>query len=102
MFLSSPLGGEEAVEVCAAGVSWYVLHGENVSQNVVALTAGFVLAHQLGFEKGGPTPLQSLHPSYIRLKETQAVSYGAGNRLMNQCVSQDAGLPCTLVPPWGL
>lgn len=67
MFLLLPLGGEQSVEVCAAGVAWRVLHGENISQDVVALTAGLVLTHQLGLEEGGPTPLQRLHPSHVRL-----------------------------------
>lgn len=69
-----PLGGEQSVEVCAAGVAWYVLCGENIRQDVVALAAGLVLAHQLGLEKGGPTALQSLHPSHIGLSEAEKMS----------------------------
>lgn len=53
--------------MCAAGVAWCVLRGEDIGQDVVALTAGFVLTHQLGLEEGGPAPLQSLHPSHVRL-----------------------------------
>lgn len=26
-----PLGGEQSIEVCAAGVAWNMLHGENIS-----------------------------------------------------------------------
>lgn len=82
---SSPLGGEEPVEVRAAGVSWAVLSGEDVFQDVVALTAGFVLAHQLRFEERGPTPLQGLHPSHVRLKagstRVQQI-YGASHGLL--------------------
>lgn len=69
--LSLPLGGEKSVEVCAAGVPWCVLRGENICQDVVALTAGFVLTHQLSLEEGGPTSLQSLHPSHIRLNRQE-------------------------------
>lgn len=69
--LGLPLGGEQSVEVCAAGVARYVLCGENVRQDVVALTTGLVLAHQLGLQKGGPTALQSLHPSHIGLNDRQ-------------------------------
>lgn len=66
-----PLGGEESIEVCALRVSRCVLRGEDISQNIVALAAGFVLAHQLGLEESGPTLLQSLHPSNVGLlKET--------------------------------
>lgn len=67
LFLGLPLGSEQSIEVCGAGVAWHVLCGENISQDVIALTTGFVLTHQLGLEKGGPTALQSLHPSHIRL-----------------------------------
>lgn len=67
LFLGLPLGSEQSIEVCATGVAWRVLCGENISQDVIALTTGFVLTHQLGLEKGGPTALQSLHPSHIRL-----------------------------------
>ena len=67
VFCRVPLRGEQSVEVRAAGVARCVLRGEDIGQDVVALTAGFVLTHQLGLEEGGPTPLQSLHPSHIRL-----------------------------------
>lgn len=69
--LNLPLGGEQSVEVCAAGVSWCVLHGENISEDVITLTAGFVLTHQLGLKEGGPSFLQSLHPSNIRLNRRE-------------------------------
>lgn len=55
--------------MCAAGVALCVLHGENISQDVVALTAGFVLTYQLGLEEGSPPSLQSLHPPNIRLNQ---------------------------------
>lgn len=79
LFLSLPLGGEESIEVCAAGVALRVLHGEDVSQDVVALTAGFVLTHQLGLEEGGPTSLQSLHPSHVRLSRQSEKDEPNGN-----------------------
>ncbi|TNN58866.1 hypothetical protein EYF80_030876 [Liparis tanakae] len=62
-----PLGGEEPVEVCAAGIAGRVLRGEDIGEDVVALAARFVLTHQLGLEEGGPTALQSLHPPHVRL-----------------------------------
>ena len=71
LFLILPLGGEESVEVRAAGVAWCVLRGEHIGQDVVALIAGFVLTHQLGLKEGGPPSLQSLHPSHIRLREKE-------------------------------
>lgn len=69
LLLGLPLGGEQPIEVSAAGVAWRVLQGENIGQDVVALTARLVLTHQLGLEEGGPTSLQSLHPSHVRLKK---------------------------------
>lgn len=81
LFFSLPLGGKESIEVCAAGVALCVLHGENISQDVVALTAGFVLTHQLGFEEGSPPPLQSLHPSNIRLNGQEENDKPSGNSI---------------------
>lgn len=68
-----PLGGEESIEVCALGVFRCVLRGKDISQNVVALAAGFVLAHQLGLEESGPSLLQSLHPSNVGLQQRQQI-----------------------------
>lgn len=72
-FHSLPLGGEQSVEECAAWIAWRLLC-ENICEDVVALTTGFVLTHQLGLEEGRPTPLQSLHPSHVRLRGQRNMS----------------------------
>jgi len=106
LFLRLPLGGEEPVEVGAAGIAGRVLRGEDIGEDVVALAARFVLTHQLGLEEGGPTSLKSLHPSHVRLDGQARQVKGHVRRSISRSVdrsfSQDGVLPCRLVPPGAL
>jgi len=94
-FLCLPLGGEQSVEVCAAGVAWSVLLGENICQDVIALTTRFVFTDELGLEKSGPSSLQSLHPPNIRLKIQREFSSVQANKKINNSVK----MLCYLADP---
>lgn len=52
-----PLRGEDTIEVCAAGVSWRVLFGKDISQNVKALATPSILTHQLSLKECCPASL---------------------------------------------
>lgn len=67
--------------MCSAGVALRVLHGEDISHDVVALTAGFVLTHQLGLEESGPPSLQGLHSPDIRLNGQEQKDYSSVNSI---------------------
>lgn len=55
--LHLPLCGEDPVEVCAAGVSWLVLFGKDIGQNVKALSASSILTYQLSLQERCPASL---------------------------------------------
>ena len=69
---SSPLGSEEAVEVCAGGVSRLVLQGLQVYEDVIASPPRpLLLTNQPRLQEGRPAALQGLIAPQIMLRDRE-------------------------------